>query len=98
MVDVTGIDRKKLLKALWENAKPAAFYDSGLLPPPTFNLDKAMHSVRRDGYVDYVCGRCIKTDLFDERTNVINPDGYDREYGQGAFQRVVASLRKTKDS
>jgi hypothetical protein len=92
MVDVAGIDRKKLLKALWDNAKPAAFFKDYPSLTPTFDLDDVMRNARR-GYVDYACGRCIKAKVF-TKESTIDPRMYDREYGEGAFQRVVDSLIK----
>ena len=94
MVDVTGIDRKELLKALWENAKPAAFFMVYGTNSPSFDIDEAMRDVRHGRtYVDYACGRCIKSDVFTEKSE-IDPRSYDREYGQGEFQKVVDSLKK----
>lgn len=46
MVDVTGIDRQELLRALWENAEPAAFFQH--IPiKPSFHLDEALAEVQR---------------------------------------------------
>lgn len=92
-VDVTGIDRKELLRALWENSKPAAFLVMNNMVAP-FDMDEAVRSARPGtGYVDYACGRLIKAEIFTE-DNEIDPRGYDRDYGEGAFQRVVNSLKK----
>lgn len=92
-VDVSDIDRKVLLKALWENAKPAAFFNPipSLVPP--YDENRALEEVDRDGYVDYACGRCIKSDVFG-KSNIIDPSLYDRDWGNGAFQNVVDKLRK----
>jgi hypothetical protein len=89
-VDVTGVDRKRLLEALWKLAKPVGWYfmdrDADLL----FDIEQAMNEL--DGtYADYVCARCIKSDVFSAE-NFIDPSGYDKEHGKGSFQRVVDSL------
>ena len=55
---------------------------------------------------DYHCGRVFKADFEpyndpSKRTNrkiVINPLGYDRDNGNGAFQKVVNSLRSAQGS
>jgi hypothetical protein len=91
MVDVTGIDRKELLEALWNNAQPAAFYILQNIDPPPFKLESAMKTTHGT-YVDYACGRCIKADVF-RKEDVIDPRLYDRDHGEGAFQRVVDSLK-----
>lgn len=94
MVDISGLDRMVLLKALWSNAKPAAFFTMGLgfsKGAPGWDEEEAKKEIF-NGYVDYVCGRCIKCYLFCESTTV-DPGLYDREYGDGAFSKVVASLK-----
>ncbi len=91
MVDVTGIDRNEILHALWKNSKPAAFFDNIPDAAPAYRPIKK-EEIQYGGYVDYHCGRLIKSDVFGE-SNTIDPHGYDRDYGQGAFERVVNSLR-----
>jgi len=51
MVDVTGIDRDKLLLALWTNSKPAAFFKNIPHMIPSFDLNQAKLETR-NGYVD----------------------------------------------
>ncbi len=93
IVDVTGVDRAKLLQKLWENAKPASFFTLSGLPEPEFDLERAQREIHTDGYVDYVCGRCIKTSVFSKETAI---DGrlYDREYGLGSFKKIVDQCKK----
>lgn len=108
MVDVSGIDRKVLLKALWYNAIPQIkpihlkrgrvtelyinLIDSVL---PTFSYDdnSVDQHIQKNGYVDYLFGRAIKADVFGE-SNVINPRYYDYEYGDNAFLDVVQILKQ----
>ena len=40
-------------------------------------------------YIDYFCGRCIKTDISGDS---VNPRLYDRDAGDGEFARIVKSL------
>ena len=40
-------------------------------------------------YVDYCCGRLIKTDF---SSCMLNPSLYDREYGQGSMNRIIQDL------
>jgi hypothetical protein len=93
MVDVTGIDRKELLQALWENAKPAGFFTMASVPSHIFDIQSAMKAIRFETFVDYACGRSIKAEIFTEE-NRIDPNWYDLDYGKGAFQKVVDTLRK----
>ena len=91
MVDVTGIDRVELLRALWDNAKPAGFFAG--YPPGSVRLEFDA-SLIDTSYksVDYFCGKCIKAQVF-TKENTICPELYDREYGKGAFQKIVDELR-----
>ena len=43
-------------------------------------------------YFDYITGRVMKIDLSGEELSVC---GYDRDNGQGAAERAIASLRST---
>lgn len=91
MVDVTGVDRKELLKGLWINSSPAAFFMG--LGGPQFEYPQANdREIQRGGYVDYYRGRMIKSAVFSEK-NIIDPYLYDRDIGQGSFQRIVNQLK-----
>lgn len=87
-VNIEGINKVQLLKALWLKSSPASFFSNGLISPPSFDDRTAEAAVLQ--YIDYFCGRCIKCDL---TTNEVDPYLYDRDFGTGAFARVVASLR-----
>ncbi len=86
-VDIKGINKVKLLKALWSNMKPAAFFYMSGIPSPSFDDTDAGSAVKK--YIDYFCGRNIKCDL---SGNTVDPSGYDRDAGNGAFQKIVNSL------
>jgi hypothetical protein len=90
-IDITGLDKKKLLKKLWKNSKPAAFFAmSGMssLSISDSEIDKVF--ANESCYADYLCGRIIKTSF---KTDKLNPWGYDRDNGTGAMQKVVDSMR-----
>ena len=86
-VSIKGVDKVKLLTALWKGAKPAAFFAFSGRISPIFDESAAKDAVR--GYIDYYCGRCIKTDLSGD---IANPTSYDAEWGAGSFQKIVKSL------
>jgi hypothetical protein len=101
MVDCTGIDFLTLHKTLWDNSKIAAFFEvSGMAPP---NYEKPRTG---EWGFDYHCGRVFKTSFEpyrdpSKRINgkiIIDPSGYDRDNGNGAFQRVVNSFRSAQGS
>lgn len=92
-VNVEGIDRVELLKALWEGARTAPAYFAFTEKIEGFDLELAHKYAKKMAKVDYFCGRVIKTPIFQEE-NEMDPWGYDRDNGSGAFQRVVDALRK----
>jgi hypothetical protein len=90
-IDISGLDKKKLLKKLWENSKPAALFAMSGMPSPSIS-DSEIDEVFADDncYADYLCGRVIKTSF---KTDKLNPWGYDRDNGPGAMQKVINSMR-----
>lgn len=89
MVNIRGIDRKTLLKALWSNSKPSAFFYNPILSPPLSN-EELEEASKRD-YVDYLCGRVIKVDLSCE---YVDPIPYNRTNGSRALQQVVKKVTR----
>lgn len=86
-VSIKGLEKVKLLKALWEGAKPASFFTKYGISSPAFDEPVAIDAVK--SYIDYYSGRGIKTDLSGDTAN---PTSYDAEWGAGAFQKIVTSL------
>jgi len=86
-VSIKGLEKVKLLKALWDHAKQAAFFTFSGRTSPVFDEDSAKEEVKT--YIDYFCGRCIKTDL---RSDIADPSSYDRDWGEGLFQKIAKSL------
>jgi hypothetical protein len=90
-IDISGLDRVQLLRHLWEKSKVAGFFGMYGGPTPSFGSERRPEDAV-SGYIDYFCGRVIKTDLRDDE---INPYLYDRDNGKGAFQRVVDTMRSS---
>ena len=86
-VSIMKLDKVKLLKALWDHAKPAAFFAMYGQPSVDWDALAAKEAVRSS--IDYFCGRCIKTDL---SGIIADPSLYDRDWGEGSFQKIVTSL------
>ena len=93
VIDVSDIDVCVLIQALWSNMKPASFFlMSGLPSPPAPSLEHIKEHLRDCRYyVDYINGRCIKTDFSDLKN--VDTRLYNRDAGNGAFERIVAQLR-----
>ena len=92
-IDVSDLNLHGLILALWKNMKPAAFFrfaPSALIPsePSREEIDQALKS--KYG-IDYLGGRCIKTNFSD--LTKVDTRLYNRDAGEGAFERIVAQLR-----
>ena len=86
-IDISDIDKVELLRHLWREQAPATFYTDNSLTPP-FDENEARYAIR--GYIDYFCGRCIKSNLTRDR---VNPALYDQDAGEGKFAEIVTNLR-----
>lgn len=86
-INISGINKTDLLKALWTKSRVASFFALGRLPAPLYNEVLARDAVF--DYIDYFQGRVIKSDL---SGNTVNPEGYDRDNGEGSFKKIVDSV------
>lgn len=93
MVDISGLDRVVLLRALWDNQARATYFHAYGQQAPEFDEAEARVAVSR-GQLDYFAGRAMKFSFPVDGTNLIDPEGYDRVAGKGTMARVVAQLRK----
>jgi hypothetical protein len=85
-INIAGKDKVALLKALWNAAWHQEWWiDNGSFIP--FDNSEAIRAVT--SYIDYFCGRLIKTDISGDTAD---PRFYDLEFRPGAFQRVVDSM------
>lgn len=89
-IDITGLDKVELLRRLHENQIVASFFTMMGQSALPFDEKEAIKFIK-NGYIDYFCGRAIKTDL---STDSISPRMYDRDAGTGTFARIVADMRK----
>ena len=87
-VNIESIPKTLLLRKLWEKSQTAGFFSRSGFPAPAFDEQKAVNAV--NGYIDYFQGRVIKCDISGDTAD---PWLYDRDNGEGAFQRVVSQLR-----
>jgi hypothetical protein len=86
MVSIKGIDKAKVLAALYNNSQPIGM---GFIHfnPSRMTTQEARELLETTTYFDYLKGRVMKVDLsnddeFDERL-------YDRDNGSGAAQRAI---------
>lgn len=90
MVNIKGLDKARVLKALYEHshAQGLGAFQAVHMGVPTLEYFTGL--LEQGTYFDYLGGRVLKVDLsgdeFDERL-------YDRDCGKGAAQRAVDSIR-----
>lgn len=89
-INISGIDKGMLLHSLWLGQVPAGFFSANSVLPPDFNEEKASQ-IAKSGYIDYYCGRAIKTNLSGDSAD---PWLYDRDAGKGEFERIVKEIRE----
>lgn len=90
-IDVSHLDLNTLIKALWKNMFSARYFSmSDIAPPPEPSNDEINRTLGSRKYIDYLAGRCIKTDFSD--LSKVNTRLYNRNAGDGAFERIVAEL------
>lgn len=81
-LDISGIDKLRLLKELWYRQR-----DPGFLPAVWYERD-AIYSLKR-GYIDYCCGKAIKMDL---TKNFVLPYLYER-YTDARVDEIIKKLK-----
>lgn len=93
VVDIQGLDKMQLLRALWKNQKPAIYFAMSGKRPPDFDEAEAKQALEGEqgGCIDYLCGRAIKCDLSGD---LVDPSAYDKLIGFGMFAAIVRALKQ----
>lgn len=91
-IDISSLDKKELLFELYKNSRTAAFFEINGVEAPFCSKEEIDDGIF-GSYIDYFCGRPIKTNL---KRDYAIPDSYDRENGKGSFQIVVDHLRSAQ--
>lgn len=89
LVDINGIDKCALLRALWERQMLDEDYRGRKVPDLTEEKIKAALT-DDEGYVHMICGKFIKADLSED---VTDGAAFNAIAGDGAFEAVVKALR-----
>ena len=89
MVSIKGLNKAQVLKAAHDASKAQgmSFLDFN---PNGLSIEECERLLQDSAYFDYLQGRVMKISL---KADEVDPWGYDRDNGEGAFQRVVNSLR-----
>ena len=90
MVDIKGLDKARVLKALYDHSHVQGLGRLQSVPAGFVTVEICAKLLETHTSFDYLYGRVIKVELsgdeFDERL-------YDRDCGDGAAQRAVDSVR-----
>ena len=90
MVDIKGLDKAKVLKALYDHSHVQGLGFMHAAEEGAVTVESCAKLLEKYTQYDYLHGRVLKVDLsgdeFDERL-------YDRDCGAGAAQRAVDSIR-----
>ena len=89
-IDITGISKTQLLIALYAGARPQGMGYLHFDPAPMTEQEAAALMEAQDGRFDYVKGRVLKVNL---SLDILSPYLYDRDNGEGACARIVASVK-----
>lgn len=90
-IDLKGLNKAEVLAALYNASKPQGMGFMHYTPEP-MTTEQAADLLERQTYFDYLSGRVMKVDLAGD---VLDPWGYDRDNGNGAAARALASLQAT---
>ena len=92
-IDTKGIPKAAVLAALYNSAKKDGLGTVASKMSITVDqAEKVLKSVAPRHYVDFYSGRLIKVDL--SNGDFFDSYLYDREYGAGHAEEVIAQLRK----
>ncbi len=88
-MNIKGINKAKILAALYNNSKPLNmgllhFIDADMTEIEAQKILDAGHT-----YFDYLHGRVMKIDLSSDELKTFL---YDRDLGEGACERIVNSI------
>jgi len=91
VIDITGLDKRDVLAALYNKSRPLGM---GFLhhTPDDMTREEAGELLEKQTYFDYLRGRVMKVRL-DSDTG-FEEWLYDRDNGKGAAQSVVDGLRQ----
>jgi hypothetical protein len=89
-IDITGIDKARLLMALYAKAQPLGLGRLQYTPEP-LTYEEASGLLSQATYFDYLRGRVMKVDLSGD---VLRTGLFDRDNGEGAAARAVDAARR----
>lgn len=92
IIKIEKKDKAEILAALYNASKPLGM---GILhyDPTPMTIEEARELLKHQTYFDYVKGRVMKINL---EGDTLDTWGYDRDNGEGAVQRILATIPDRK--
>lgn len=87
-IDIKGLDKAKLLCALYYGAKPLGYGMFHFVPGP-LDIEEAKELLSKRTYFDYLKGRVMKVELGGD---ILDPSMYERDNGAGSANIAVMSV------
>ena len=88
VIDISKKDKAAVLAALYNSSRPLGLGFLHFNPAP-MTLEEARELLKFSSYFDYVKGRVMKVDLSGD---TLDTWLYDRDNGEGAAARAIASV------
>lgn len=89
MLDIKGLDKAEVLKALYDSSHVQGMGFLQAVPEGTVTVDLCRKLLKQSTYFDYLYGRvlkvCLSGDAFDERL-------YERDNGPDSAAKALAPL------
>ena len=90
MISIKGLDKAKVLKALYDNSHVQGLGFLNAVPDDFVTIEVCKELLEKHTYFDYLYGRVLKVDLSGDE---FNEWLYDRDCGQGAALAAIQSIR-----
>lgn len=91
MIDIKGLDKAEVLKALYDHSHVQGLGFLQAVPDGTVTVEHCRELLEKETYFDYLYGKVLKVDL---RHDEFNEYLYDRDNGISAAQMAIDSIRK----
>ncbi len=88
-IDISKLNKASVLAALYNNSKQQGMGFMHTRGRTSMSVEEAAKELEETKYFDYLHGRVMKADLSGDK---LNPWLYDRDNGEGAAQRAIATI------
>lgn len=94
MINIKGLDKAEVLKALYDNSNLQGLGFLQAVPEDVVTVEHCRELLEKQTYFDYMYGRVIKVDLSSDEN--FEEWLYDRDNGSGAAKMAIDNLWNMK--